>query len=100
MALIQLIDNDSDDSMDISDEEDYQITTFSGPDKRLLLVTSVVVLDWVMNSRICCGSELPFDTAIYRLSEVESMGEEESEENKVPENSVCYKAVSKRWKIL
>jgi hypothetical protein len=95
MASIESFDNDSDNSMDISDEEDYKITTSSSPDKRLLLVTSIVILDWAMNSRVNCGIELPFDTAIYRYSDIESMTEEELAENKVPENSVCYKLLQK-----
>ena len=91
MASIELIDSDNDDLMDISDEEDYQIITSSSPDKRLIIVSAIVVLDWVLNDKVYCGVELPFDTAIYDLSQVESLAEEQLAENKVPEDCVCYK---------
>lgn len=95
MSSNNLINNDSDDTMNTSDEEDYQITTSPVQDKRLLIVSAIVVLDWITNSKIYCGFEFPFDTAIYRISDVKSLVEEELVENKIPEDTVCYKLLQK-----
>lgn len=90
MDVIDSISVDDDDPMNDSDEEDYKIITDPAPDKRILLLVGLTVLDWIINSRIDCGFEYPFDVAIKNICNVESATEEELTENNISDNTVCY----------